>query len=100
MTQTIGAQLGLFAFAAALLAGLFAGNTAHVTVLRALAVMIAATLVGQLAGAAAKVVLREYLQRHKTQIDREHTASMAALAEDLPAVAPEAPDAGAETRTS
>lgn len=100
MTQTIGAQLGLFAFAAALLAGLFAGNTAHVTVLRALAVMIVATFVGQMVGAAAKVVIREHLQRRKVQIDQEHMASMAALAQDLPAVAPEAPDAGAETRTT
>ena len=72
MVRTTGAQIGLLAFAVAIVAGVYAGNPATVVMLRALAAMLAAALVGQVAGWTAKLVLRDHLQRRKLRIDREH----------------------------
>lgn len=72
MVRTTGAQIGLLAFAVAIVAGVYAGNPATVVMLRALAAMLVAALVGQVAGWTAKLVLRDHLQRRKLRIDREH----------------------------
>ena len=76
MVQTTGVQIGLLAFAVAIVAGIYAGNPATVVMLRALLAMLVAALVGQAAGWAAKLVLRDHLQRRKLRIDREHFEAM------------------------
>ena len=84
MVRSIGAQLGLLAFGVALLAGLYAGNSATVVLMRALVAMVVGAVVGQAAGWAAKYVLREHLQRQKLLIDREHLAAVQALTGEEP----------------
>ncbi len=79
MVQHASAQLGLLAFTVAILAGLYAGNSATVILTRALLALLAGAVVGQLAGWAAKAVLRDHLQRRKLQIDREHADAVRAL---------------------
>jgi len=79
MVQSLGAQVGLLAFAVGLIAGLYAGNDAGTTLIRALLAMIAGAAIGQMAGWMAKLVLRDYLQRKKRQIDREHIEAVRAL---------------------
>jgi membrane protein DedA with SNARE-associated domain len=76
MVRGIGAQIGLLAFAVAVLAGLYSGNSVTVTLTRALVAMVIGSLVGQIAGWAAKLVLRDHLQRKKIEIDREHLAAI------------------------
>jgi hypothetical protein len=76
MVRTTGAQIGLLAFAVAVVAGVYANNPATVVMLRALAAMVVAALVGQVAGWTAKLVLRDHLQRRKLRIDREHFDAM------------------------
>ena len=66
-------------FAVAIVAGLHAGNSATVVLLRALAALMLGAIVGQAAGWTAKIVLREHLQRRKLQIDRAHIESVRAL---------------------
>ncbi|MEW6252803.1 MAG: hypothetical protein AB1716_19375 [Planctomycetota bacterium] len=90
MIQHTGAQLGLLAFTVAILAGLYAGNSATVVLTRALLVMLAGAVVGQLAGWAAKTVLRDHLQRKKLEIDRRHFEAVRGLSGEPPAAAPEA----------
>ncbi len=80
MVQSLGAQIGLLAFSVAILAGLYAGNSLTVILTRALIAMVVGSLVGQVAGWAAKVVLRDYLQKKKFEIDRAHIAGMRGLA--------------------
>ena len=72
MVRSIGAQLGLLAFASSIIAGLYAGNAPTTIVLRAVLVMVAACLIGQLVGWMAKLILRDHLQRRKLELDREH----------------------------
>jgi len=72
MARAIGVQIGLLAFGAALLAGVAAGNSPVVVLVRALTAMVLGLVVGQVAGAAAHRVLREHLLRKKLAIDREH----------------------------
>jgi creatinine amidohydrolase/Fe(II)-dependent formamide hydrolase-like protein len=72
MVRSIGAQLGLLAFAAAIIVGLHAGNSPTTILVRALIVMLAACAAGQSVGWAAKQVLRDHLQLKKLAIDREH----------------------------
>lgn len=79
MVRSLGAQIGLLAFAVALVAGVYAGNPVTVVLTRALIALVLGTLLGQAAGWTAKLVLREYLQRQKMAIDREHLAAMKAL---------------------
>ncbi len=79
MVRNTGAQVGLLAFAIAIIAGLSAGNSPTVIVLRAVGAMLCGAIVGQITGWAAKTVLREHLQRKKQQIDQEHLTAMAAL---------------------
>jgi len=75
MLRTISAQVALLAFAAATLAGLAVGNAPLTVLLRALAVMLGALIVGQAVAWAAKLVIRDHLLRHKLAIDREHVAA-------------------------
>lgn len=88
MVRSIGAQIGLLAFAVALLAGLYAGNSAAVVLTRALIAMAVGAVVGQVAGWAARLVLRDHLQKKKLQIDQEHMAAVQMTdgeADDAPA---------------
>ena len=80
MVRSIGAQLGLFAFGVAILAGLYAGNSPVTILVRAMASMVAACIVGQLLGWAGKQVLRDHLQKKKLTIDRQHDEVMQAIA--------------------
>ena len=91
MVRSIGAQLGLLAFASAIVAGLYAGNAPTTILLRALLVMVAACLLGQAAGWLGKLVLRDHLQRRKLEIDQAHQeavraaqAQMAEVEETIP----------------
>ncbi len=76
MVRNTGAQIGLLAFAVALLAGIQAGNPVTVVLARAMGALFMGAMVGQCAGLAAKHVLREHLQRRKLVIDRAHLAAM------------------------
>ncbi len=76
MVSSLGAQIGLLAFAVALLAGMLSGNAPTVVLLRALGALVMGAIVGQAAGWAAKQVLREYLQKRKTEIDQNHLAEI------------------------
>ncbi len=79
MVRTTSVQIGLLAFAVAGLAGVYAGNPVSVVLLRALAAMLVATIVGQIAAWTAKLVLRDHLQRKKQQIDQQHFEAIRAL---------------------
>lgn len=98
MVGALGAQVGLLAFAVALIVGLAANNAPTVVLTRALLALVGGAVAGQAAGWAAKTVLREYLQKRKLDIDREHFAAMQALnrtGEGMePAEAPERGKAG------
>jgi len=72
MIHQMGAQIGLLAFAVAVAAGLYAGNSATVVLVRALLALAAGAVVGQFAGWATKAVLRDHLQNRKAEIDRRH----------------------------
>ncbi len=90
MVQHTGAQLGLLAFTVAIVAGLYVGNSATVVLTRALLALLVGAVVGQLAGWAAKSVLRDHLQRKKLEIDRRHSDAMAdLLRQGPPPAAPE-----------
>jgi len=79
MIRSTGAQIGLLAFAVAVVAGLYAGNPPTVILLRALFALLGGVVVGQIAGWATKLVLRDHLQKRKLHIDREHLEAMRAL---------------------
>ncbi len=87
MAQHTGAQLGLLAFAVAIVAGLYAGNSTTVVLTRALLALLAGAVVGQFAGWAAKAVLRDHLQRKKLEIDRQHSEAVRALSAAAPPAA-------------
>ena len=72
MVGSLSAQIGLIAFAVGVAAGLHAGNSAVTVLSRALLMMVGAILIGQMAAYAARLVLRDHLQREKITIDREH----------------------------
>lgn len=76
MVRSLGAQIGLLAFGVALVAGLLVGNPATVVLLRALFALLAGAALGQLGGWAARLVLRDYLQRRKLEIDQRHFAEI------------------------
>ena len=78
MVRSLGAQVGLLAFGVAILAGLYAGNTAVTVICRALVVMLAGCALGQVVGWIGKLVVRDHLQRKKLAIDREHQAAVGA----------------------
>lgn len=93
MISNLSAQIALLAFAGAILSGLYAGNSPTTVLGRALAAMLAALLVGQLAAWAAKLALRDHLQRRKMAIDREHTEA------NKTAASMDGPEASAPGRT-
>jgi hypothetical protein len=72
MVGNVGAQVGLLAFAIAVIAGLSAGNAPVTILTRALVGMFAAALVAQVVAWAARSVLREHLQSRKVKIDHDH----------------------------
>lgn len=84
MIGSLGAQLGLLAFAVAIFAGLLAGNSAGTVLSRALMVLALAVLVGQMAAATIKLVLRDHLQRRKLAIDRQHLKEMETIRQPAP----------------
>lgn len=79
MVRSIGAQVGLLAFAVAILAGLTVGNSLTVILVRALVALVLGAMVGQVAGWGARSVLRDHLIRKKIVIDQEHLASLKAM---------------------
>lgn len=79
MVGSIGAQIGLLAFAATLLVGVSVGNGLTVVLTRALVAMFVGALVGQVAGWAAKSILRDHFQRRKHEIDVAHFNAISAL---------------------
>lgn len=94
MIGTLSSQVGLLAFAMAIFAGMYAGNSPFTILTRALLIMVGAGTVGHIAAGAARVVLREYLQSRKVAIDREHldaakahAAASIASSEEPPATA-------------
>jgi len=72
MVGKLGAQIALVAFAAAIVAGLYAGNAPTTVLTRALTVLAVALFVGQAAAYVGKLALRDFLQHEKTRIDRAH----------------------------
>ena len=91
MIRTIGAQIALVAFAAAILGGLYAGNSPVTVLTRALLAMIVALFVGQAVAWSIKLVLRDHLQKRKLEIDREHLAAVLDTEEEQGADQPTAP---------
>ena len=75
MIGRISAQIALLAFAAAIVAGLCAGNSPAVVLQRALVAMFVGLLVGKLVGWTTKLALRDHLQRKKAVIDDGHKAT-------------------------
>lgn len=63
--RVVGAALGLLAFCTAIIAGLWVGNSAAVTLSRALWAMLAFCLIGLGLGWAARVVVREHVRRRE-----------------------------------
>lgn len=66
--KVIAACFALAGFAATAIAGVFVGNPATITIVRALVVMFAAWLVGLAVGA----VLQKTIQRHVDQYKQQH----------------------------
>ena len=75
MIGSLSAQIALLAFAAAIVAGLCAGNSPATVLTRALVAMVVALLVGKLAAWAAKAVLCDHLRHRKLAVDQAHLAS-------------------------
>ena len=76
MVRSTGAQIGLLAFAFAIVAGLYAGNSATVILTRAIGAMLLGAVIGQVAGWVVRLILRDHLQRKKLRIDDEHFKAM------------------------
>ncbi|RMF71797.1 MAG: hypothetical protein D6744_17470 [Planctomycetota bacterium] len=76
MVSRFGAQVALLAFAAAILAGLAAGNAPMTVLTRALLVLAGAVFIGQFVGWTSRLVLRDYLQSIKRTIDLAHAAAV------------------------
>lgn len=76
MIGSISAQIALLAFAAAIVAGLAAGNSPTTVLTRALMTMFVALMVGKLVAWTTKLILRDHLQHRKLAIDKAHLASL------------------------
>ena len=78
----------MLAFLVAVVAGIEAGNAPSVILVRAMIALVLGITVGQAAGWAAKLVLRDYLQAKKLEIDRRHFDAVRAMnaAESAPPV--------------
>ncbi len=81
MTGSIAAQIGLLAFAATCLTGLLIGNDLQAVLTRSLVGLVVGAVVGHLAGASAKLVLREHFARRKHDLDAAHFAAVRAADE-------------------
>jgi uncharacterized membrane protein len=68
MVKSIGAALGLFAFAVTAVMGLVAGNPAEVILLRALWAMVIFCLIGMVTGWVASRVLDEHILRKEQEM--------------------------------
>jgi len=79
MIRTTAARIALLAFGLTLLAGVYAGNSPATVLFRALVALLLGLLVGQIAGWAGRVLLRDHLQRRKRAIDEEHAAAVRAM---------------------
>lgn len=88
----VAAQVALTAFAAAILAGLYAGNSPVTVLSRALLVLAAAVVLGSAAAWVIKLVLRDHAQRCRQRIDEE----LARAETGTESAAGETPPAGAE----
>ncbi len=75
MLGSLSAQVALLAFAAAVVGGLFAGNSSATVLTRALVAMVVALLVAKLVSWTTKLVLRDYLQHKKLAVDQTHRDS-------------------------
>jgi hypothetical protein len=75
MLGSLSAQIALLAFAAAVVAGLAAGNPPTTVLTRALVAMFAALLVAKLVGWTTRLVVRDHLQHKKLAIDQAHRDS-------------------------
>lgn len=80
MITKISAQISLFAFAVAVLAGVYVQNPPLTVLLRAIAVLFLAGTVAQFSAWTGKLVLREHLRRKKTELDQAHLAASASRA--------------------
>jgi hypothetical protein len=76
MVGSLSAQVALLAFAAAIAAGVYAGNAATTVLTRAIVAMFVAYVIGRISSSAVKLVLRDHLQRKKRSIDEAHAAAM------------------------
>lgn len=76
MIGSISAQVALFAFSVAIFAGIYAGNAPATILTRAMTVMAAALMLGQIVGGVGKAVVRDYLMRRKHEIDHGHSQAM------------------------
>ena len=90
MIGSISAQIALLAFAAAIVAGLAAGNSPFTVLSRALIAMCIALIVGRITAWSTKLVLRDHLQRKKRAIDEAHLESNQEAAPEAPVREPEA----------
>lgn len=79
MIALLSAQVALFAFAVAILAGVCAGNSVVTILSRALIVMLGALFVSQVVAYTSKAVIRDYLMRRKLEIDKGHIDMLDAL---------------------
>jgi hypothetical protein len=68
MVRLCGAALGFFAFAVTVLLGLMAGNSAEVTILRALWAMVAFCALGLVVGWIAYRVIDDHATRMNTEL--------------------------------
>ncbi len=76
MIGSLCAQIALLAFAAAIVAGLYAGNSPTTVLTRALVAMVVALLVGKLAAWTTRLVLRDHLRHKKLAVDKAYLASV------------------------
>lgn len=87
MSRGIGAQCGLLMFGVAVGVGLIVGNSPTTILIRAIAAMIVASIVGQAAGWCAHLILAEYVRKTKQQIDeRQKDAAIAATVSAEPVI--------------
>jgi len=80
MVKSIGAALGLFAFAVTAALGLLAGNPAEVILLRALWAMVIFCLIGILTGWVASRVLDEHMLDKERELSESESNSLGPLA--------------------
>ena len=82
MIGSISIQVALLAFAAAIVAGLYAQNSAAVVLQRALVALLVGLVVGKIVAWSTKLVLRDHLQRRKYGIDQENEQAAEKAAKD------------------